>query len=135
MKIFITGICGFVGSNLAEYYLNKKYKVSGCDNLIGGYLENINSKKIKFHKADCEKLEDMKKIIKNIDVVIHTAAYPHEGLSNFLLTRYVKVIFLALYQFLQLQFKIMLKELSFALLWQGMEKLNLHLVKIKSQNL
>ncbi len=83
MNIFITGICGFIGSNLAEYYLNKKYKVAGCDNLIGGYLENINSKKITFHKADCEKLEDMKKIIKNVDVVIHTAAYPHEGLSTF----------------------------------------------------
>ncbi len=83
MKIFITGICGFIGSNLAEFYLNKKYKVSGCDNLIGGYLNNINSKKVKFYKADCEKLEDMKKIIKNVDVVIHTAAYPHEGLSSF----------------------------------------------------
>ena len=47
MKIFITGICGFIGSNLAEFYLKKKYEVSGCDNLIGGYLENIDSKKIK----------------------------------------------------------------------------------------
>ena len=83
MKIFITGICGFIGSNLAEFYLKKKYEVSGCDNLIGGYLENIDSKKIKFYEADCEKLEDMTKIIKNVDVVIHTAAYPHEGLSSF----------------------------------------------------
>tara|TARA_Y100001935_G_scaffold208236_1_gene177711 strand:- start:515 stop:1519 length:1005 start_codon:yes stop_codon:yes gene_type:complete len=83
MKIFITGICGFIGSNLAEFYLKKKYEVSGCDNLIGGYLENINSKKIKFYKADCEKLEDMTKIMKNVDIVIHTAAYPHEGLSSF----------------------------------------------------
>ena len=83
MRIFITGICGFIGANLAEYYLKKKFKVSGCDNLIGGYLENVNLKKIKFYKADCEKLEDMKKIIKNVDVLIHTAAYPHEGLSSF----------------------------------------------------
>jgi UDP-glucose 4-epimerase len=83
MKIFITGICGFIGSNLAEFYLQRKYQVSGCDNLIGGYLENINKKKIKFYKADCEKLEDMTKIIKNVDIVIHTAAYPHEGLSSF----------------------------------------------------
>lgn len=83
MRIFITGICGFIGSNLAEFYLKKKFVVSGCDNLIGGYLNNINKKKIKFYKADCEKLDEMKKIIKNVDVVIHTAAYPHEGLSTF----------------------------------------------------
>ena len=27
MNIFITGICGFIGSNLAEYYLNKNIKL------------------------------------------------------------------------------------------------------------
>ena len=48
MKIFITGVCGFIGSNLAEFYLDKKFKVSGCDNLIGGYINNINKKKNKF---------------------------------------------------------------------------------------
>ena len=83
MKIFITGICGFIGANLADYYLKKNFIVSGCDNLVGGYLNNINSKKIKFYKSDCEKLDEMSKIIKNVDVVVHTAAYPHEGLSSF----------------------------------------------------
>ena len=83
MKIFITGIAGFLGANLADYYLSKNFKVSGCDNLIGGTLENINLKKIKFFKADCENLSEMSKIIKDIDVVVHAAAYPHEGLSSF----------------------------------------------------
>ena len=45
MHIFITGIAGFLGSNLAEFYLKKNYKVSGCDNLVGGDLSNINLKK------------------------------------------------------------------------------------------
>ena len=83
MKIFITGVAGFLGANLADYYLKKNFKVSGCDNLIGGSLENIDTKKINFFKANCENLDEMSKIIKDVDVVIHSAAYPHEGLSSF----------------------------------------------------
>ena len=57
MHIFITGIAGFLGANLADYYSflkNLKYLV--CDNLVGGTTKNINLKKVKFYKANCENL-------------------------------------------------------------------------------
>lgn len=81
MQIFITGVAGFLGSNLADFYVKKGFKVVGCDNLIGGDLENVN-KDVVFFKADCENLDLMTKIIKGSDLVCHTAAFAHEGLSN-----------------------------------------------------
>lgn len=83
MRIFITGVAGFLGANLAEYYLKKKFTVSGCDNLVGGSLENLEGLNVNFHKGNCENLNFMNKVLKDHDVVIHAAAYPHEGLSNF----------------------------------------------------
>ena len=71
MHIFITGIAGFLGANLSDYYLKKKYKVSGCDNLVGGDLANIDIKKINFYKGNCENLEFMTKVTKGVDVLCH----------------------------------------------------------------
>ena len=52
MKIFITGIAGFLGSHLADRMISLGHEVSGNDTLIGGYIDNINPR-AKFYQIDC----------------------------------------------------------------------------------
>jgi len=76
MKVIILGGAGFIGSNLCEYLLKKKYSIKVIDNLSTGRIENIShiKKKIKFIKADISKKGDWIKEFKNQDYVFHLAA-------------------------------------------------------------
>lgn len=79
----ITGVAGFIGSNLLEELLLNDQKVTGIDNLSNGFIKNLNDvkknvsikqwKKFKFINAD---ICDLKKIknIKKIDFTLHQAA-------------------------------------------------------------
>ena len=82
MKIFITGIAGFLGSHLADRMISLGHEVSGNDTLIGGYLDNVNPKAT-FYNIDCCDIDNMTDIIAGSDIVVHTAATAHEGLSVF----------------------------------------------------
>ena len=46
MKIFITGIAGFLGSHLAKRLEKLGHEISGNDTLIGGELSNLDNKKL-----------------------------------------------------------------------------------------
>jgi UDP-glucose 4-epimerase len=81
-RVFISGVAGFLGSHLADRMLELGHAVVGCDNLLGGYLDNVNPK-VEFHQYDCNYLNSMMKIIKGSDVVYHCAATAYEGLSVF----------------------------------------------------
>jgi len=79
---FITGVAGFLGSHLADRLLTDGHRVIGCDNLVGGYLDNVPVG-VEFHTVDCNNLAEMRQIMRGVDVVYHTAAYAYEGLSVF----------------------------------------------------
>jgi len=81
-KIFVTGIAGFLGSYIAEALAKEGHEVSGCDNLIGGYEDNIPSG-VKYTYADVADFEKMKELLQGIDIVYHTACTAYEGLSVF----------------------------------------------------
>lgn len=82
MKVFISGVAGFLGSYLAEEMIKDGYQVVGVDNLIGGYPDNV-PKDVEFHQVDCRYLDAMKKLMEGADVVIHCACTAYEGLSVF----------------------------------------------------
>lgn len=83
--VYITGIAGLLGYNLAKLYLKRGWVVKGCDNLIGGLRENLREIKpfIDFSYVDILDFKKLKEHIKGSDVVLHCAALPYEGLSVF----------------------------------------------------
>ena len=76
MKVVVTGGAGFIGSNLVEFLLKKKWKVIVIDNLSTGNLDNIKNfkSKIKFIKSDISKIGRWSNSFRNVDIVFHLAA-------------------------------------------------------------
>jgi UDP-glucose 4-epimerase len=80
--VLITGVAGFLGSHLADSFLARGYKVSGIDNFIGGYKDNV-SDEVLCHEVDLDNLSAIQPLFEGIDLVVHTACTAYEGLSVF----------------------------------------------------
>ncbi len=78
MHIFITGGAGFIGSNLAQYHLNKGDSVHVVDDLSTGSLENIDAcrknRNFSFTRADILVWSELKAAVKPADRIYHLAA-------------------------------------------------------------
>lgn len=76
-KAVITGGAGFIGSHLTDELLENGYQVRVLDNLRNGKLENLENhkknKNFEFIKGSILKKADLKKALKNVDVVFHLA--------------------------------------------------------------
>lgn len=76
--ILITGGAGFIGSNLCEYFLSKKYKVVCLDNFATGHRHNVklfmNDPNFTLIEGDIRNLEDCQNAVKGVDYVLHEAA-------------------------------------------------------------
>jgi len=80
----ITGVSGFIGSNLLEQLLQLNQKVVGVDNFLTGKLENLNEveanvtgdqwENFQFFEGDICSLELCEQASRNIDFVLHQAA-------------------------------------------------------------
>ena len=74
----ITGVAGFIGSNLAKALVERGERVRGVDNFATGKPENIAALrgKLDFREADILDLDSMRKACQGIDFVLHEAAIP-----------------------------------------------------------
>ncbi len=81
-KILVTGGAGFMGSWLVDKLIESGHEVISADNLLGGKRENVNPD-CKFVKADLIKRQEVKPLVKDVDLIFHLAAYAAEGQSIF----------------------------------------------------
>ncbi len=75
MKILITGGAGFIGSNIADSYIEAGHEVAVVDNLATGFKRNIHSD-AKFYECDICDREKLSQIFTDFapDVISHHAA-------------------------------------------------------------
>lgn len=71
-KILITGVAGFIGSNLADRLLSVGYEIIGIDSLAYGLKEQI-PENVDFHQIDIRS-KNIFPLFDGIDVVFHLAA-------------------------------------------------------------
>jgi len=71
-RILVTGVAGFVASNLARHLVDKGYVVVGVDNLSAGTLENVDPR-VEFHKKDIRD-SDLHELLSGADAIFHLAA-------------------------------------------------------------
>ena len=91
MKVLVTGGCGFLGSHVCEYYVNKGWQVIGFDNMTKYELDKVGYdadlardynwdylKKIDvdLQKKDIRNLDEITEASTGCDYIVHTAAQP-----------------------------------------------------------
>jgi UDP-N-acetylglucosamine/UDP-N-acetylgalactosamine 4-epimerase len=80
----VTGVAGFIGSNLLETLLKHNQRVVGLDNFATGFQHNLDEvkslvsdeqwSKFRFIEGDIRKLDDCLKACDGIEFVLHEAA-------------------------------------------------------------
>ncbi|MEN8134890.1 MAG: NAD-dependent epimerase/dehydratase family protein [Thermodesulfobacteriota bacterium] len=83
-KWLVTGVAGFIGSNLLETLLELDQKVVGLDNFSTGYQHNFDEvqglvakeqwSRFSFIEGDIRELETCKIVCRGVDYILHQAA-------------------------------------------------------------
>ena len=127
MKIFVTGCCGFIGFNFANFLAksNKKIRIIGIDNLNDYYSVNLKRKRLKelnknknfiFYKIDINQYEKLKKLYKKylFNYVFHFAAQAGVRYSLINPKAYIENNISGFFNVLNLSLKFNIKRLFYA---------------------
>jgi nucleoside-diphosphate-sugar epimerase len=71
-RVVVTGVAGFVGSNLTKRLLDRGYTVRGIDNLSAGTIENVDQR-VEFHETDI-RTPEIYPLLEGAYAVFHLAA-------------------------------------------------------------
>ena len=91
--VLVTGVAGFMGSNLVPRLLEKGYRVIGVDNLSHGHLGNMakfaDHVGFEFRPADIRDGDTIAELVDRSVSVVHLAAYKIPRYSDALDTLHV----------------------------------------------
>jgi len=83
-KWLVTGVAGFIGSDLLEKLLTLGQEVVGIDNFSTGHASNLtavrqivgekNWKLFKFVEGDIRSQDECHKVVKDVEIILHQAA-------------------------------------------------------------
>src|SRR5579862_6881391 len=92
-KVLVTGGAGFVGSHVADALLRRGHSVRVFDNLTDqvhsdGFPAYL-SREVEFMQGDMRNLTQVRRAVRNVDVIFHLAAAVGVGQSMYEISRYM----------------------------------------------
>lgn len=81
MRIFATGVAGFLGAHIAREAIGRGWEAAGIDSMLSATASAPDG--VRWEKADCRDTAAYQHLLDGVDVVYHCAAAPYEGLSVF----------------------------------------------------